>query len=150
MRLVVRRAALAGALLLLPASTTGCAGLLGGRSEVRREVTVDLPVSRAEAVRRTLAMMREQGYEVAETLTSGSTPTTAPFRHGDAEAVFHAAITGGARSSRVVLTGTYRKRELGGLVMGRQHDVVRSDDPLERELWAKLDNLGVAIRRVAR
>ena len=146
---IVRRAALVAALLVPPAATTACAGL-GGRSAVRREVTVDLPVSRADAVRRTLAMMREQGYQVAETLTSGTEPETAPFRHGDAEAVFHASITGGARSSRVVLTGTYRKRELGGLVKGRQHEVVRSDDPVERELWAKLDNLGVAIRRVAR
>jgi hypothetical protein len=141
------RALLALVLLALSAASLGgCAGL-GGRSAVRREVTVELSVSRAEAVRRTLAMMREQGYQVRESLTSGGEPETEPFRHGDAEAVFRATVTGGSRSARVVLTGTYRKRELGGLVKGREHEVVRSDDPLERELWAKLDNLGVAIRR---
>lgn len=135
------------ALLSLPA-LSGCASVFGRAHAEPREVVVSLAVPRAEAVRRTLAMMREQGYQVRESLTSGTEPETEPFRHGDADAVFHAAVTGSGRSSRVVLTGRYRRRELGGLVKGREQEVRRSDDALERELWAKLDNLGVAIRRL--
>jgi hypothetical protein len=41
----------------------GCAGLRG-RAPEDREITVDLPVSRAEAVRRTYAAFRAQGYRV--------------------------------------------------------------------------------------
>ena len=136
-----------GALML--AATVGCAGVLGTRPE-NREVAVTLRVSRAEAVRRTLEAFRDQGYRVKESLTSGSTPETEPFRHraGDdeVEAVFRAAITGSGSSSRVVLSGTYRHRELAGLVMGKTREVKRAEQGVEGELWARLVNLGVAIR----
>lgn len=133
--------------LLLALALGGCAGLFG-RAPEDREITIDLPISRDAAVRRTLATFRVQGYEVRETLTSGTQPETEPFRHGDgAEAVFRAAITGSGRASRVVLTGTYRRRQLGGIVRGPEREVRRSDDPLERELWDRLQNLGLVIRR---
>ena len=134
------------AALACAVALAGCAGLRG-RAPEDRAVTVSLSVSRAEAVRRTLQAFRAQGYQLRETLTSGTEPETEPFRHDDADAVFRATIVSTSRGSRVTLTGTYRKRELGGLTHGRQHEVRRSDDPLERELWARLDNLGVAIRR---
>ena len=134
----------------LTTSLTGCAGLLG-RSPEERAVTVDLPVSRTEAVRRTLQAFRDQGYELKETLTSGTEPETEPFRHGDADAVFRATVESAGRGARVTLRGTYRKRALAGLAHGPEHEVVRGgDDPLEKELWARLDNLGVAIRRGGR
>jgi hypothetical protein len=134
--------ALVGAAITL----TGC-GLVRG-SGADREIAVDLPVSRAEAVRRTLAAFRDQGYQIRETLTSGTNPETEPFRHeDDAEVVFRAAITGSGRSSRIVFSGTYRRRELGGLMRGRENDVRDSDDALERELWARLNNLAIMIRR---
>jgi hypothetical protein len=132
-------------LAVLLTALGGCA-LLRGRAPDDR-VTVDLSVSRAEAVRRTLAAFRAQGYRVRETLTSGTEPETEPFRHGDADAVVRAAISGSARAARVVLSGTYRRRELGGLVHGRERAVRRTDDPLERELWARLDDLARAVRR---
>ena len=125
--------------------------MLGGRSPDDRQVAVDLTVSRTEAVRRTQAVLREQGYRVKSTLTSGTEPETESFRQGDeAEAVFRAHITGDRRASRVVLTGTWRPRELRGLVLGHERELRRSDDSPERELWARLENLGVAIRRAAR
>ena len=132
-------------LLVLAASTTGCASL-GGRSEADRSFTVEAPVSRSTLVRRTLAAFREQGYVVKESLTSGTEPVSEPFRHGDLEAVFRATITGDARSARVVLRGTYRRRELGGIVKGREQEVVRETEGDEGELWARLVNLGLAIR----
>lgn len=125
--------------------------LLGGCTLLRGrapddEVAVDLRGSRAEAVRRTLAAFRAQGYRVRETLTSGTEPETEPFRHEDADAVFRAAISGSGRDARVVFSGTYRRRELGGLVHGRERKVRRTDDPLERALWARLDDLARAVR----
>ena len=143
---VPSRAAL---VVALAASLAGCASMLGTRPE-DREVTVSLRVSRAEAVRRTLEAFRDQGYQVAESLTSGSEPMTEPFRHksgGDeVEAVFRASITGSGGTSRVVLSGTYRPRELAGLVMGKERPVRRAEEGVEGELWARLVNLGVAIR----
>lgn len=113
-----------------------------------REVVVTLPVSRAEAIRRTLATFRDQGYNVRETPTSGANPETEEFRQrDDADAVFRAAITGSAQASRVVFSGTYRKRRLGGLMHGDERPVRNSDDDLERELWARLTNLALMLRQ---
>src|SRR5690349_229608 len=67
---------------------SGC-GLIGG-SPAARSLTIDLPVTRSEAVRRTLTAFREQGYTVRASLTSGLNPETEPFRQNDAEAVFRA------------------------------------------------------------
>ena len=127
----------------------GCAGL-AGRAREEREIAIDLPISRDEAVRRTLATFRIQGYRVRETLTSGTTPETEPFEHDGAEAVFRATITGSGRASRVVLTGTYRRVQLGGIVRTKEREVRRSDDPIERALWDRLLNLSLVIRRPAR
>ena len=52
---------------------SSCA-LLRGR-DPEHEIAVDLPTSQTEAVRRTIAAFRDQGYEVRESLTSGTTPT---------------------------------------------------------------------------
>lgn len=125
---------------------SSCA-LLRGR-EPASEIAVTLPTSRTEAVRRTLATFREQGYEVRESLTSATNPVTEPFRqHNDADVVFRATVTGSGQSSRVVFSGTYRRRKLGGLMHGDETPVRDTDDPLERELWARLTNLAVALRR---
>ena len=122
-------------------------GLLRGSPE-DRQVVVNLPVSRAEAIRRTLATFREQGYRVRETPTSGANPETEEFRHrDDADAVFRAAITGSGQSSRVVFSGSYRRRRLGGLMHGDERPVRNSDDEVERELWARLTNLAVMLRQ---
>jgi hypothetical protein len=142
---VARRLARPCLRLAVLTALAGCALVRGRPPEDR--LTVDLAVSRADAVRRTLAAFREQGYRVRATLTSGTEPETEPFRHGDeAEAVFRAAISGTGRAARVVFSGTYRRRELGGLVRGREHAVRRTDDPLERALWARLDDLARAVR----
>jgi len=131
-----------GAALLLSA----CAVLRG--REPAREIAVTVATSRTEAVRRTLATFREQGYEVRESLTSGTNPETEPFRqHDDADVVFRATVTGSGRTSRVVFSGTYRRRRLGGLMHGDETPVRDTDDPLERELWARLTNLAVALRQ---
>src|SRR5215211_4540619 len=123
---------------------SSCA-LLGGR-EPDREVVINLSTTRAEAVRRTIATFREQGYKIRESLTSGANPETEPFRQrDDADAVFRAAITGSGQASRVVFSGTYRRRQLGGLMHGDERPVRNSDDPLERELWARLTNLAVML-----
>ena len=132
-------------LLLALASLGGCAGLLG-RSPESREVAVTLPVSRDEAVRRTLAAFRREGYRVRETLTSGLEPESEPFRVEDAEVVFRAAIAGSGRESRVVLTGTYRRLQLMGVVRGREEEVHADGDELERALWRRLQALGAAVR----
>ena len=102
--------ALAVALVLaLVLALAGCASLLGRAPA--REIAVELPVARAEAMRRTLAVFREQGYRVRETLTSASEPETEPFRHRDeAEAVFRAAISGTGRSSPPSMVGSRRLR----------------------------------------
>jgi hypothetical protein len=138
--------ALVGACAL---ALAGCGGLFG-RAPVEREITVNLEVSRREAIRRTLETFRVQGYTVRESLTGASEPETEPFIHRgteQAEAVFRAAITGSDRSSRIVLTGTYRKRQLAGIVRGNEREVRKTDDPLERELWDRLYNLSLVIRR---
>lgn len=132
--------------MMVAVMLSGCA-LLRGR-EPASEIVVDLPVTRTDAVRRTLAVFRDQGYEVRESLTSGTNPETEPFRqHNDADVVFRAAITGSGKSCRIVFSGTYRKRQLGGLMHGDEQPVRDTDDPLERELWARLSNLGIMLRR---
>ena len=142
-----RRASVA---LVSLAALQGCA-LLGGRSPDDRQVTVELRMSRADAIRRVQTVLRDQGYRIRSTLTSGTEPETEPFRQGDdAEVVFRAAITGDARASRVVLTGTWRPRELGGLVLGHSRELRRSDDSPQREIWIRMQNLGVALRRSTR
>ena len=137
------RTAAAVAMVLLLSS---CA-LLRGR-DPEHEIAVDLPTSQTEAVRRTIAAFRDQGYEVRESLTSGTNPETESFRQrNEADVVFRAAITGSGRTSRVVFSGTYRKRQLGGLMHGDEHAVRNTDDPLERELWARLSNLALMLRQ---
>ena len=144
-----RRALLGTALRAACAlSLAGCGGLFG-RAPVERDITVTLDgVSRREAIRRTLATFRAQGYTVKESLTSASEPETEPFIHRDAaEAIFRAAVTGTDRDARVVLTGTYRKRQLKGIVRTNERELRKTDDPLERELWDRLYNLSLVIRR---
>jgi hypothetical protein len=141
MRATSRRVA-AG--LLISATLSGCA-LFRGAPEAR-SLTLDLPVSRSEAVRRTLAAFREQGYTVRASLTSGLNPETEPFRQGDAEAVFRADISGSESRARVVLSGSYHTRGLGGIVRSGEHEVRNSDDPIERALWSRLEQLRLAIR----
>ena len=110
-------------------------------------MTVGLSVSRPDAVRRTLAAFRDQGYRIKESLTSGTDIVTQPFAHtDDIEATFKAAITASGGTSRVVLSGTYRERSLGGIVRGREHPIVRATEGVEGELWARLQNLALAIR----
>ena len=136
-----RRALTAALLLSLP----GCASLLG-RSEEDRGVTIELRAPRSTAVRRSLAALREQGYRAKESLTSGLEITTETFRHDAAEAVFRVVISGSAERARVRITGTYRERQLGGIVRGREREIQRASEGLEGELWARLVNLGLAIR----
>ena len=128
-------------LLLLP----GCA--TAGRED-SRAATVALRESRPSAVRRTLRAFREQGYQVKETLTSGTDIVSEPFDHDrETEAVFRATITeeDGGRA-RVRLTGTYREKSLGGLIKSREREVHRATEGVEGALWARLQNLAVAIR----
>jgi len=133
-------------LLALGASAGGCASLSGGRGE-DRTVTVGLSVARPDAVRRTMAAFRDQGYQVKESLTSGTELVTEPFAHtDDIEASFRAVITASGGTSRVALSGTYRERSLGGIVRGREHPIRRSTEGVEGELWARLQNLALAIR----
>ena len=132
----------AGAAML--AALPAC-GLFRGAAEARN-VTIDLPISRSEAVRRTLAVFREEGYVIRSTLTSGSQPETEPFKQGDAEAVFRASISGSGSTSRVVLSGTYHTKQFGGIVKSGEHEVRNSDDPTERALWNRLQQLRLAIR----
>jgi hypothetical protein len=139
-----RPARLALLVVLTWGSTSACALLRG--SPDARSITVDLPVSRSEAVRRTLTAFREQGYTVRASLTSGLNPETEPFRDGDAEAVFRAAITGSQGSARVVLSGTYRVKQFGGIVRTDEKEVRKSDDATERALWNRLEQLRLAIR----
>lgn len=140
---MLRRARL---LLCLPlvAALPACGLLRGAPAE--RDVTLDLPVARSEAVRRTLTAFREQGYTIRSTLTSGLKPETEPFRQGEAEAVFRAEIAGTRTSSRVVLSGTYHRVQFGGIVRTGEHEVRNSDDPTERALWNRLQQLRLAIR----
>ena len=130
-------------------ATAGCAALRG--REPAREIAVDLTTTRTEAVRRTLATFRDQGYEVRESLTSGTNPVTESFRQGnEADAVFRASVTGSGRSSRVVFSGTYRRRKLGGLMHGDEREVRDTDDPLEHALWGRLSNLALMLRQSGR
>jgi hypothetical protein len=131
----------------LLAALTAC-GLIGGRP-AERDVTIDLPVSRSAAVRHVTAAFRDQGYVIRNTLTSGTKPETEPFRQGDAEAVFRAEITGSGSTSRVVLSGTYHTKQFGGIVKSGEHEVRNSDDPTERALWNRLQQLRLAIREDA-
>ena len=127
-------------------ATAGCAGLFG-RAPEDREIAVNLNVSRSEAVRRTLATFRAQGYELRETLTGGLEPETKPFRErDDAEAVFRAKISGSDRAARVVFSGTYRKLQLRGAVRGPERVVSRGDAPLEQALWSRLHDLALDLR----
>ena len=136
----------AAATLILLLAAAGCASLGGTRPE-EREVVVRLSVSRATAVRRTLAAMREQGYRVPESLTSGGELTTEPFPHGgEAEATFVAVVTGSASDSRVTLTGTYRRKQFGGIVKMDPQPIRRDAEGVEGELWARMQNLALAIR----
>jgi hypothetical protein len=137
--------AIAALLASVPATLTGCALLRG--APVERAVTAELSVSRSEAVRRTLAAFREEGYVVRATLTSGLNPETEPFRQGDVQAVFRAAISGSGSASRVVLSGTYHRERLGGLVKEGEHEVRNGDDPTERALWTRLEQLRLAIEQ---
>ena len=140
---MIRRARLliaTGTLAALPAC-----GLIGGRP-AERDVTIDLPVSRAAAIRRVTSAFRDEGYVIRSTLTSGSKPETEPFRQGDAEAVFRAEITGSGNTSRVVLSGTYQTKQFGGIVKSGEHEVRNTDDPTERALWNRLQQLRLAIR----
>jgi hypothetical protein len=130
-------------------TSAGCAALRG--REPAREIAVDLPTTRTEAVRRTLATFRDQGYEVRESLTSATNPVTESFRQGnEADVVFRASVTGSSRSARVVFSGTYRRRQLGGLMHGDERAVRDTDDPLERELWARLSNLALMLKQSSR
>jgi hypothetical protein len=126
------------------AALTGC-GLLGGRP-AERDVTIDLPVSRATAIRRVTSAFRDEGYVIRNTLTSGTKPETEPFRQGDAEAVFRAEISGSGSSARVVLSGTYHTKQFGGIVKSGEKEVRNTDDPTERALWNRLQQLRLAIR----
>jgi len=121
-------------------------GLLGGKP-AERDVTIDLPVSRSAAVRRVTSAFRDEGYVIRSTLTSGSKPETEPFREGDAEAVFRAEVTGSGSTSRVVLSGTYHTKQFGGIVKSDEREVRNSDDPTERALWTRLQQLRLAIRQ---
>lgn len=131
-------------LLLLLAAPSACA--TAGRDS-SRAATVTLRESRASAVRRTLDAFREQGYRVKETLTSGSEIVSEPFDHDrHTEAVFRATITEGEREARIRLTGTYREKSLGGLVKSSEREVRRATEGVEGALWARLQNLALAIR----
>jgi hypothetical protein len=136
--------------IIAPASLalliSSCASLRGRDPERENIETLQMP--RTEAVRRTLATFREQGYEIKESLTSGSNPETKPFRQrDDADAIFRAAITGSGSTSRVVFSGTYRERKLGGLMHGDEREVRNTDEPVEKELWARLSNLALQLRK---
>lgn len=139
---------LAAALLLAGSTVSGCA--VFRREPEQKTITVELGVSRAEAVRRTLTAFREQGYPVRPTLTSGLQPESEPFRQGnEAEAVFRATISSTARSSHVVLSGTYRRLRLRGVVKDEEQELKKSDDPIERALWTRLEQLRLAILQPA-
>jgi hypothetical protein len=133
------------ALLLTSSALGGCS--LFRRDTAPKSLAVDLPVSRADAIRATTTAFREQGYKVRSTLTSGSQPETEPFRQwDDAEAVFRASISGNAKSSRVVLTGSYRRLHLRGVVRDDdEHELHNSNDPVESALWKRLEQLRLAI-----
>jgi hypothetical protein len=133
---------------VLSLALSSCALFRGRPPE--REVAVTLSVSKSEAIRRTLAAFRDQGYRIRETPTSGGNPETEEFRHGDADVVFRAEITGTPSSARVVFSGTYRPRQLGGLMHGDERPVVNGDELLDRELWGRLNNLALMVRQAAR
>jgi hypothetical protein len=136
------------AILLASSASTGCS--VFRREPEQKEIIVELPVSRADAVRRTLTAFREQGYPVRATLTSGTQPETEPFRQGnEAEAVFRATISGTSRSSHVVLSGTYRRLRLRGVVRDDPQELHKTDDPIEHALWNRLEQLRLAILQPA-
>ena len=125
-------------------SLSGCALLRG--PPAARTLSIDLAVSRSEAVRRTLAAFREQGYTIRPSLTSGLNPETEPFRQGDAEAVFRAEISGSESRARVVLSGTYRVKQFGGIVRTDEQELRNGDNPLQRALWSRLEQVRLTIR----
>jgi len=129
---------------ILVTSLAGC-GLFRGTEE--KTLVVDLPVSRSEAVRRTLTAFREQGYVIRSSLTSGLNPETEPFRQGDARAVFRASISGSQSSARIVLSGSYHKEQFGGIARGGEKDIRNGDDPIERALWSRMDQIRLTIRQ---
>ena len=141
---IMNRPVRASVALSLLGAVAGC-GLLRGAPEAR-SLSVDLPVTRSEAVRRTLTAFREQGYTIRASLTSGLNPQTEPFRQGEAEAVFRAEISGSESRARVVLSGTYRIKQFGGIVRTDEKVIRNSDDATERALWSRLDQLRLAIR----
>ena len=57
-----------------------------------------------------------------------------------------ASISGSGSTSRVVLSGTYHRKQFGGIVKSGEHEVRNSDDPIERALWTRLQQLRLAIR----
>jgi hypothetical protein len=129
---------------ILVTSLAGC-GLFRGSEE--KTLVIDLPVSRSEAVRRTLTAFREQGYVIRSSLTSGLNPETEPFRQGNARAVFRASISGSESSARIVLSGTYHKEQFGGIARSGEEDVRNGDDPIERALWSRMDQIRLTIRQ---
>ena len=135
------RAVLAVALV----TSLGACGLFRGAEE--KTLVLDLPVSRSQAVRRTLTAFREQGYVIRSSLTSGLNPETEPFRQGDARAVLRASISGSQSGSRIVLSGTYHKEQFGGIARGDERDIRNGDDPIERALWSRLDQIRLTIRQ---
>ena len=136
-------------LLLAAAAGGGCASV-GTRPE-DREVVVRLQLSRSAAVRRTLDALSAQGYRVKESgLTAGTDLTTEPFDHDGVEATFRAVVEASGGSSRVTLSGSYSRRQFGGIVKTKPEPIVRSDEGVERELWARMQNLALAIRAGAR
>jgi hypothetical protein len=136
---------------LLP-TATACASF--GMREPARTVVVSLEGSRAAAIRRAQAAFRAQGYTVKETLTSGSELETEPFRHdhdGDRyEAVFRAVVATAGDATRVTLSGTYRRVQLAGLLRREYEELRESSEGAEGELWARLENLRLAIRGSSR
>ena len=144
LRVALRDRALLTALLLASSTLSGCS--VFRREPEQKSIAVELSVSRAEAVRRTTTAFREQGYPIRATLTSGLQPESEPFRQGDqAEAVFRATISGTSRASHVVLSGSYRRLRLRGVVKDDEQELHKSDDPLERALWNRLEQLRLAI-----
>ena len=136
--------------MLLAALPLAAGGATIGIREPARTIVATVDASRATTVRRAQAAFRAQGYTVQETLTSGSELVTEPFRHehgGDRyEAVFRAVVAAAGDATRVTLSGSYRKVQLGGLVRGRYEELRESTEGVEAELWARLDNLRLAIR----
>ena len=61
--------------------------------------------------------------------------------------MFRAAISGSERSAHVVLSGTFHRVKLGGIMRGKEEEVRKSDDPVERALWNRLEQLRLVIQQ---